>query len=395
MQNKGRGMMRLRVNASQMDEKLLALEALFTYARALGARFHPAARALIGACVPTLVYRWNEKARGAAATALSEAYKCVVLAAAEGADGVTMADARDLLGSVLKPLTDAVGKEDSPEAADALFEALREVLALERTHSVGALTGGPALQGIVQLIKRQLQSDESRCKARAAAAAERDDDEEADEEEESEIEAEGELLGTCAALVVELLRQHGSAAVGIVEAQLLPHVQPWLLGGDTTRLALGLETLGAIIEHAGREHAKKYVAAALPLLSEHAASEESRLRRAALYGLGVVCEHGGKLLSRSAAAELAQRLLAILTDPAARFSANVEASEAAAAALGKMLVHRPNAIVDPATMLPAWVAWLPLRYNEDDATVAITSLCKLLEADAQSVLGTVRGNLRT
>ena len=29
MQNKGRGMMRLRVNASQMDEKLLALDALW------------------------------------------------------------------------------------------------------------------------------------------------------------------------------------------------------------------------------------------------------------------------------------------------------------------------------------------------------------------------------
>ena len=32
MQNKGKGLVRLRVNANQMDEKLLALDALYSYA---------------------------------------------------------------------------------------------------------------------------------------------------------------------------------------------------------------------------------------------------------------------------------------------------------------------------------------------------------------------------
>ena len=74
----------------------------------------------------------------------------------------------------------------------------------------------------------------------------------------------------------------------------------------------GLETLGALIEHAGKEHGKKYVSAALPLLGAHAASPEPRLRRAAFYGLGVVAEHGGKLLSRAAAADLGKKLVATL-----------------------------------------------------------------------------------
>ena len=42
------------------------------------------------------------------------------------------------------------------------------------------------------------------------------------------------------------------------------------------------------------------------------APSERRLRSAALYGLGVVAEHGGKLLSRSAAADLAQKLVGVL-----------------------------------------------------------------------------------
>jgi hypothetical protein len=121
------------------------------------------------------------------------------------------------------------------------------------------------------------------------------------------------------------------------------------------------------------------------------AADDPRLRRAALYGLGVICEHGGKLLTRSAATDLRKTLLGVLTDPTARYSANVEASEAAAASLGKLLVHRPYAVDDASAVLPVWLSWLPLRYSDRDASVAVASLCKLLEADAASVLGSVSG----
>jgi len=72
------------------------------------------------------------------------------------------------------------------------------------------------------------------------------------------------------------------------------------MGAEPTRLALGLETLGAIIAAAGKEHAKKYVTVALPLLGEHIKSDEPRLRRAAFYGLGVVAEHAAWSASTSA-----------------------------------------------------------------------------------------------
>ena len=386
--NKGKGLMRLRINSNQMDEKLMALDSLFSYARALGASFYPAVAPLVAACLPTLSYKWNQTARASAATALAEAYKCVVLAAATGEGGVTKAHAAELLQTVLTPLTEALNKEDALDAADAQLDAIKEVLVLERTHQVGALTGHAALQGVIQLVKRQLQLDEKRAKAKAAAAAERDDDDEGDDDEEEEAELEGELLTTCSHVIIELLTQHGAQAVAPIEAQLLPHVQPWLLGGDATRLALGFETLAAIIAHAGKEHAKKYVTAALPLYGEHAAAEEPRLRRAALCGLGAVAEHGGKLLTRNAAVDLAARLVATLDAPDARYAANVEASEAAAATLGRMLVHRPQAFADVSTVLPTWLSWMPLRYNEDDARTAMRSLCHLLEADAQAILGT-------
>ena len=393
-QNKGRGMLKLRVNASQMDEKLLAIEALYTYAAALGSAFHPAVRPLVEACLPTLTYRFSDKARGWAACALAESYKCIVLAAAENTAGMTMAHAAELLPVILKPLSEQLNKEESLEAADSLLEAMYEILVLERTHHVGAFTGQAALSGILQLLKRQMHLDEKRLKARAEAAADRDEDEAADEEDEEAEEQEGELLSTCTKLLRELLSQMGAPAVAPIEAQLLPHVQTWLLGeAGPTRLALGLEILAAVVEHAGKEHGKKYVLAAMPLLEQHVDSEEAGLRRAALFGLGCIAEHGGKLLTRNAAKDLAKKLLTVLEAPSARYSGNVEASEAAAAALGKVLVHRPQAVAEAgmAVFLPTWLGWLPLRYSEDDHRAAIGCLCKLLEAEAGAVLGTDGG----
>ena len=394
-QNKGKGLIRIRINANQMDDKLLALEALYSYADALGGRFHPAVQPVVGACVPLLAYKWSDKVRAQAANVLIASYKSLVLAGAEGAGGLCLAQARELLAALLKPLGDQLNKESSLEASDALLDAFREALVLERTHGVGALQPS-FLSGLVQLTKRQLQLDEGRRKARTAAAAERggDDDEEADADEAEEEEQEAELLTTCVAITIEILRQHGAAALPQVEAHLLPHFQPWLNvpadgveGGALVRLALGIDVIAGVIEHTTGEVAKKYVSAALPLLSAHAEADDARLRRAAWRAFGGVAEHGGKLLTRNACAAMATRMAAALQAPTARYSAQVEASEAAALALGKMLVHRA-ASLDGASILPLWLGWLPLRRSEeDDARAAMGCLCTLLEADAAAVFG--------
>ena len=395
LQNKGKGMIKIKTNAAQMDEKLLALDALFAYAHALGAAFEPAVRPVVEAALPVLSYKFNEQARASAALVLGEAYKCLVLAAANGTPGATMARVSELAGALLKPLSERLNKEDSLVAADAMLDCLREMLVLEREHRVGVLAGGPALNGVIQLVKRHLALDEARLRERAEEAAQRDDDDDGDDDAPDD-EQEAELLTSCAALTIELVRQHGEAALPQVEAQLLPHMQAWLVGaaveeeGQIVRLALGLDVVSGLIEHCGQAAAKKYVAAVLPLLQAHVGATDARLRRSAFRGMGVVIEHGGKLLSRPAATQVAERLVSVLSAPDARFSNNVGASEAAAAALGRLLVHRAPS-VDAPSVLPLWLRWLPLRHSADDAPIAMTCLCQLLEADAAAVFGPQHG----
>ncbi len=374
MQNKGKGLVRLRVNANQMDEKLLAIDALYSYAHSLGAKFYPAVPRLAATATPLLGYRFSDKARAAAACALSEGYRCVVLAAKAGAAPASAP--ADFVASMFKPLSEALGKEDSLSASDGMLDALHDMIVLERTHAAGAL-GAAAISPLVQLLKRQLQKDEQRLARRAAEDEPADDDDEDDEAED--------VLASVVRIVRELLVQHGAACLAAVEAQLLPHIQPWAAGTDAPRLALALETIGAAIEAGGAAAAKRYVPAVLPLLTSAIGSEDATLRQAGAYGLGAVAEHGGKLLNRNAAAELANKLAAELAHPAARFSSRVHASEAVAAALGRFLVHR--AAATDAAVLPTWLSWLPLRHDEDEAKAALTCLCKLLEADAAAVFG--------
>jgi hypothetical protein len=276
------GLIKIRCNKAQMDEKLLALDSLFSYAKALGAHFHPAVSPLVTTCLPLLTYKWSDKARGVAATVLAEAYKCVVLAAAEGVGGMAMGHAIELVGAIFKPIADQLNKEESLVAVDSLLDALRELLVLERTHGVGALNGA-ALNQVIQVTKRQLQLDEARMKQLAEAGGEEEDDEEAEDDEAQEQEAE--VLTTIASLTAEILRQHGESALSQVEAQLLQHIQPWMsvrsaepTDREIVRLALCMETVASTIEHTGKEAAKQYVVALLPLINQHLAAEDKRLR---------------------------------------------------------------------------------------------------------------------
>ena len=101
------------------------------------------------------------------------------------------AHATELAGVLFKPFSEQLAKEDNLEAADALLDGLREVLVLERTHAVGALSSA-ALNQLIQMIKRQLQLDETRMRERAAAAADQEDEEEEDDEDEQEDKDEEE-----------------------------------------------------------------------------------------------------------------------------------------------------------------------------------------------------------
>jgi len=168
----------------------------------------------------------------------------------------------------------------------------------------------------------------------------------------------------------------------------MPYVGKWLASQDSSLTALALLAFTHVIEYVGREANKKFVTAVLPAMVERAVpGGDALLTQAAVGGLGAIAEHGGKLLSRNAAADVGRKLLAILQRPEARFSSNFQTSETAAVALGKLIVHR-GASVDAAVAVPEFLSWLPLRHSDEaPSRAAILCLTQLLEADVAATFG--------
>lgn len=385
---------RVRVNSTQMQEKELAVGALHEYAMSLGTAFAPFVQAAVQAAGTLLTYSFSPRVRLSSAFLLIDSIQCVVDAGAKGEGGVSASDGAALVGSLLKPLADALHKERELEPADAMLTVFLEVLKLQRTAGA-ALLSPPQLNGVVELLKHQLIVDAKRLEARADAAQ---DDEEGDEggADEDELELEWEILLTVTHCVSELLRQHGAAIVPTLEAQVLPTLDGWL-GADANHRAAALYVLSDLIEHGGPEAAKRYTQLALPHMQRAAElTDESNknLVAAAAAGLGAVAQFGGKLLSRGAAADTARKLGLIVQAADARCSDNLDRTEAAALALGKMLVHRTahlEAVGLTAPVSQLFLGCLPLRGadGEEAQQDALRLLCALLDGEAtkQTVLG--------
>ena len=331
-------------------------------------------------------YKYHPSVREAAAHALAGCYRALVVAARAGPP-ITGEHVGQLLGALMKPLATALNHEREAAAADAMLDVFHDVLRFERETPLGVLQP-TTLNAIVGLVKKQLEEDGKRTSERRQAAADDDDD---DEPDEDELEAEFNLLSTAGACVREILKLGGAQALPTLETQLMPHINGWMAElSDDAHRSLALVAYADLIELAGKENMKKVVPPVLntALRLATVATADARLRQAAASAVGAAAEHAGKLLNRNAAAEAARALVAIVTAADAKCAANVGASETAALAIGKLVVHRGAALGAAAQeSLQTFLEWLPLRSEDEEAQAATRCLTALIDADAATVMG--------
>jgi hypothetical protein len=205
------------------------------------------------------------------------------------------------------------------------------------------------------------------------------------------------LLVTLNATLRALLQLVGSRLLPDIECQLLPFAQMWLTDdSDTAATAASVTLIAAIVEAGGVQHAHLMLQTISDALSAAESGESAaggdELTQAAAYAVGVLAQHGGDVLSAGALAAASAKLMALLGASAP--SVSRAASEQAAAAVGKLLMHRAGA-VDAAALVPLWLAWLPLRTDEEEGRASLGVLCNLLgtEEGLRLVLGQDGHNL--
>ncbi|GLT87421.1 hypothetical protein SLE2022_055060 [Rubroshorea leprosula] len=371
---------RIGIKTSVLEEKATACNMLCCYVDELREGFFPWIDQVAPILVPLLKFYFHEEVRRAAVSAMPELLSSAKLAVEKGqSQGRNESYVKQLSDYIIPALVEALHKEPEVEICSSMLDSLNECIQIS-----GQILDESQVRCIVDQIKHVLVDSSYRKQERAERAKVEDFDAEEGEllKEENQLEEEvfdqvGDLLGT-------LIKTFKSSFLPFFDE--LSSYLILMLGKDKTaeerRIAIFI--FDDVAEHC-QEAALKYYNTFLPFLLEACNDENSNVRQAALYGVGLCAEFGGAVF-KPLVQDALSRLDAVIRHPSALHSGNVMAYDNAVSALGKICqFHRDS--IDAAQVVPAWLSCLPIKDDLIEAKIVHDQLCLMVERSDQGVLG--------
>uniref|UniRef100_A0ACD5YX68 Uncharacterized protein n=1 Tax=Avena sativa TaxID=4498 RepID=A0ACD5YX68_AVESA len=272
-----------------------------------------------------------------------------------------------------------IDQEPETEMCSSMLDSLNECMQLS-----GRLLDENQVRAISDEIKNVIIASATRKRDRSERTKAEDFDadegellKEENEQEEEVFDQVGECLGT-------LIKTFKASFLPFFD-ELSVYVTP-MLGKDKTaeerRIAICI--FDDIAEQC-RESALKYYDTYVPFLLEASNDDNSDVRQAAVYGLGVCAEFGGHTF-RPLVGEALSKLNNLIRHPEAQHPDNIMAYDNAVSALGKICqFHRDG--IDAAQVIPAWLGCLPIKDDKIEAKVVHDQLCSMVERSDSHVLG--------
>ncbi|KAM0885113.1 hypothetical protein ACQ4PT_030536 [Festuca glaucescens] len=371
---------RIGIRTSVLEEKATACNMLCCYADELKEGFFPWIDQVAPTLVPLLKFYFHEEVRRAAVAAMPELLRSAKLAVEKGqAQGRDESYVKQLSDFIIPALVEALHKEPETEMCSSMLDSLNECMQIS-----GRLLDENQVRAISDEIKNVIIASATRKRDRSERTKAEDFDadegellKEENEQEEEVFDQVGECLGT-------LIKTFKASFLPFFD-ELSVYVTP-MLGKDKTaeerRIAICI--FDDIAEQC-RESALKYYDTYVPFLLEASNDDNSDVRQAAVYGLGVCAEFGG-LTFRPLVGEALSKLNNLIRHPEARHPDNIMAYDNAVSALGKICqFHRDG--IDAAQVIPAWLSCLPIKDDKIEAKVVHDQLCSMVERSDTQVLG--------
>ncbi|VAH44487.1 unnamed protein product [Triticum turgidum subsp. durum] len=371
---------RIGIRTSVLEEKATACNMLCCYADELKEGFFPWIDQVAPTLVPLLKFYFHEEVRRAAVAAMPELLRSAKLAVEKGqAPGRDESYVKQLSDFIIPALVEALHKEPETEMCSSMLDSLNECMQLS-----GCLLDENQVRAISDEIKNVIIASATRKRDRSERTKAEDFDadegellKEENEQEEEVFDQVGECLGT-------LIKTFKASFLPFFD-ELSVYVTP-MLGKDKTaeerRIAICI--FDDIAEQC-RESALKYYDTYVPFLLEASNDDNSDVRQAAVYGLGVCAEFGGHTF-RPLVGEALSKLNNVIRHPEAQHADNIMAYDNAVSALGKICqFHRDG--IDAAQVIPAWLGCLPIKDDKIEAKVVHDQLCSMVERSDAQVLG--------
>lgn len=371
---------RIGIKTSVLEEKATACNMLCCYADELKEGFFPWIDQVAPTLVPLLKFYFHEEVRKAAVSAMPELLRSAKLAVEKGqSQGRNEAYIKQLSDYIIPALVEALHKEPETEICSSMLDALNECVEI-----AGSILDESQVRAIVEEIKQVITASITRKRERAERAKAEDFDAEEGELLKEENEQEEELfdqVGDCLGTLIKTFKASFLPFFDELSTYLMP-----MLGKDKTaeerRVAICI--FDDVAEQC-REAALKYYDTYLPFLLEACNDENTDVRQAAVYGIGICAEFGGSAF-RPLVGEALSRLDVVLRRPDALHSDNVMAYDNAVSALGKICqFHRDG--INASQIVPAWLNCLPIKGDLIEAKVVHDQLCSMVERSDGELLG--------
>ncbi|ONM59011.1 Importin-5 [Zea mays] len=371
---------RIGIRTSVLEEKATACNMLCCYADELKEGFFPWIDQVAPTLVPLLKFYFHEEVRRAAVAAMPELLRSAKLAVEKGqAQGRDESYVKQLSDYIIAALVEALHKEPETEMCSSMLDSLNECMQLS-----GLLLDEAQVRAIIDEIKNVIIASATRKRERSERTKAEDFDADEGELLKEENEQEEEVFDQVSECLGTLIKTFKGSFLPFFE-ELSMYITP-MLGKDKTpeerRIAICI--FDDVAEQC-RESALKYYDTYLPFLLEASNDENSDVRQAAVYGVGVCAEFGGHVF-RPLVGEALSKLNNVIRHPDARLPDNIMAYDNAVSALGKICqFHRDG--IDAAQVVPAWLSCLPIKDDKVEAKVVHGQLCSMVERSDAEILG--------
>ncbi|KAI3865039.1 hypothetical protein MKX03_012193 [Papaver bracteatum] len=371
---------RIGIKTSVLEEKATACNMLCCYVDELKEGFYPWIDQVAPILVPLLKFYFHEEVRRAAVSAMPELLRSAKSAVEKGqAQGRNETYVKQLCDYIVPALVEALHKEPETDICACMLDALSECVQIS-----GPLLDQSQVRTVVDVTKEVITASSTRKRDLAERSKAEDFDAEEGELLKEENEQEEEVFDQVGNLLGALIKTFKASFVPFFD-ELSSYVTA-MLGKDKTpderRIAICI--FDDVAEQC-REAALKYYDTYLPFLLEACNDEDSDVRQAAVYGVGVCAEFGGSWFKPLVGAALS-RLNVVIRHPNALSSENVMAYDNAVSALGKICRYHRDSI-DAAQVIPAWLSCLPIKGDLIEAKLVHDQLCLMIEGSDGELLG--------
>jgi len=304
----GKGLQKVTINTSKIQEKAIAARGIYEHAAALGASFGPYCKVCLDTFLPLLQFKFSSELRGTAAQTISAVFE----AACCHGDSVGMALPSEYLPIVTKALAQQIAKEDDaePEILYALAEALSDVLCsvYHRLEDASQLVSGYSNE-TANVVVKCCMTAMSAClgrRSKVATVLSGADGALSGEDEQEDLlnllKSEDGVLVPLVDSVGYSLKFLRQAFVPIFDAEVAPILSPHLKGGHDIRARLSAVCLfDDCVEHCGAAAAAKFspalVEGAVIGLDDRLNGQDPELKRASIYGIAQISRYSPSVLA--------------------------------------------------------------------------------------------------